>query len=94
MHLPLNIVNGFVPDHLFGLQGYADGEMTVHGSLSRPHVNGEIYLDSSYVESVPYGVTLRFDNDPVRVVDSKLLLDNFTLYSYNENPLIPITRIR
>ena len=87
MHLPLNIVNGFVPDHLFGLQGYADGEMTVHGSLSRPHVNGEIYLDSSYVESVPYGVTLRFDNDPVRVVDSKLLLDNFTLYSYNENPL-------
>ena len=86
-HLPLNIVNGFVPDHLFGLQGYADGEMTVHGSLSRPHVNGEIYLDSSYVESVPYGVTLRFDNDPVRVVDSKLLLDNFTLYSYNENPL-------
>ena len=87
MHLPLNIVNGFVPDHLFGLQGYADGEMTVHGSVSRPIVNGEIYLDSSYVESVPYGVTLRFDNDPVRVVDSKLLLDNFTLYSYNENPL-------
>ena len=86
-HLPLNIVNGFVPDHLFGLQGYADGEMTVHGSVSRPIVNGEIYLDSSYVESVPYGVTLRFDNDPVRVVDSKLLLDNFTLYSYNENPL-------
>ena len=87
MHLPLNIVNGFVSDHLFGLQGYADGEMTVHGSVSRPIVNGEIYLDSSYVESVPYGVTLRFDNDPVRVVDSKLLLDNFTLYSYNENPL-------
>jgi len=86
-HLPLNIVNGFVLDHLFGLQGYADGEMTVHGSLSSPNVNGEIYLDSSYVESVPYGVTLRFDNDPVRVVDSKLLLDNFTLYSYNENPL-------
>ena len=47
-------------------------------------LNGEIYLDSSYVESVPYGVTLRFDNDPVRVVDSKLLLDNFTLYSYND----------
>ncbi len=85
--MPLNIVNGFVPDHLFGLQGYGDGKMTVRGPLSRPQVNGEIYLDSSYVESVPYGVSLRFDNDPVRIVDSKLLLDNFTLYSYNENPL-------
>lgn len=85
--MPLNIVNGFVSDHLFGLQGYGDGKMTVRGPLSRPQVNGEIYLDSSYVESVPYGVSLRFDNDPVRIVDSKLLLDNFTLYSYNENPL-------
>jgi hypothetical protein len=35
-HLPLNIVNGFVPDHLFGLQGYADGEMTVHGLCLDP----------------------------------------------------------
>ena len=85
--MPLNIVNGFISDHLFGLQGYGDGKMTVRGPLSRPQVNGEIYLDSSYVESVPYGVSLRFDNDPVRIVDSKLLLDNFTLYSYNENPL-------
>ena len=85
--MPLNIVNGFVSDHLFGLQGYGDGKMSVRGPLSRPQVNGEIYLDSSYVESVPYGVSLRFDNDPVRIVDSKLLLDNFTLYSYNENPL-------
>ena len=85
--MPLNIVNGFVPDHLFGLQGFGDGKMSVRGPLSRPQVNGEIYLDSSYVESVPYGVSLRFDNDPVRIVDSKLLLDNFTLYSYNENPL-------
>ena len=70
-----------------GLQGYGDGELTVKGSLSRPQVNGEIYLDSSYVESVPYGVMLRLDNDPVRIVDSKLMFDNFTMYAYNENPL-------
>ena len=85
--LPLSIVNGFVPDHLFGLQGYGEGELTVRGQLSRPQVNGEVYLDSSYVESVPYGVTLRFDNDPVRIVDSNLLLENFTVYAHNDNPL-------
>ncbi len=85
--LPLSLVNGFVPDQLFGLHGYGDGELTVKGTLMEPQVNGEIYLDSSYVESVPYGVTLRFDNDPVRIVDSKLLLENFTVYAYNQNPL-------
>ncbi len=85
--MPLSIVNGFVPDLVVGLQGYGEGELTVRGNLSRPHIDGEIYLDSSYMESVPYGVTMRFDNDPVRVVDSKLLLENFTIYSHNENPL-------
>ncbi len=85
--LPLSIVNGFVPDQLCGLYGYGDGEFTVHGPVSAPIVNGELLLDSSYVESVPYGVTLRFDNDPVRIQDSNLLFENFTVYSINENPL-------
>ncbi len=85
--MPLSLVNGFVPEHVLGLQGYGEGELSVYGNLSSPNVNGEIYLDSSYVESVPYGVTMRFDNDPVRIINSKLLLENFTVYSYNENPL-------
>jgi len=85
--MPLSLVNGFVPDHLFGLFGYSEGELTVRGKLSEPDIDGEVYLDSCYIESVPYGMTLRFDNDPVRVVDSKLLLDNFTVYALNDNPL-------
>ena len=85
--LPLSIVNGFIPDHLFGLQGYAEGELDIKGKVSSPKVDGEVYLDSSYLESIPYGMTLRFDNDPVRIVDSKLLFDNFTVYAHNNNPL-------
>ena len=85
--LPLSLANGFVPDQLFGLQGYGEGELAIKGKLSEPLVNGEIYLDSSYLESIPYGVTLRFDNDPVRIVDSKLLFENFTVYAYNNEPL-------
>lgn len=30
---------------------------------------------------------LRFDNDPVRIVGSNLLFENFSLYAYNDNPL-------
>ena len=84
---PLSIINGFIPDQLFGLHGYGEGELAVKGKLSEPKVDGEIYLDSSYVESIPYGVTLRFDNDPVRIVNSKLLFENFTVYAYNNEPL-------
>ena len=84
--LPLSLVNGFVPDQLLGLDGYAEGSVTVKGSLKAPQVDGEVYLDSAYLVSLPYGVRMRFDNDPVRIVGSHLLLENFGLYAYNDQP--------
>ena len=84
---PLNLINGFIPDQLIGLEGVAEGEMSIEGSRSSPNVNGEVYLESAYLFSQPYGVRLRFDNDPVRIQQSKLLLENFTMYAYNDNPL-------
>ena len=85
--LPLHFVNGFVPDQIIGLKGYGEGELSVKGSLSKPHVEGEMYLDSAYLVSVPYGVSMRFDDDPVRINDSKLLFENFMMYANNESPL-------
>ncbi len=85
--LPLSIVNGFIPDKLFGLDGYTDGEMTVKGPVASPQINGELYLDSASLISVPYGLHMRMDDDPVRIVGNNLLLENFTLYSHNDNPL-------
>ena len=84
---PMQMGNGFIPDQLIGFDGYADGEMSVVGALNRPKVDGEVYLDSAFLFSKPYGVNLRFDNDPVRIINSKLLLENFTMYAYNDNPL-------
>lgn len=88
IHFPLSIVNGFVPDQLIGLEGYGEGEIDIKGSLKTPLVDGEMFLDSSYLVSIPYGVRLRFDDDPVRIVGSNLLFENFSLYSsYNNSPL-------
>jgi len=87
LHTPMNLVNGFVPDHLVGLEGYAEGQLSMKGTMSKPVMNGELMLDSAFLVSVPYGVKLRFDNDPVRIVNSQLLLENFTMYAYNDNPL-------
>ena len=84
---PLSLVNGFVPDQIVGLEGYGEGKLTVKGPLGTPQVDGEVYLDSSYLVSIPYGMRMRFDNDPVRVVGSNLLFENFSLYAYNDHPL-------
>ena len=85
--LPLELVNGFVPNQIAGLEGFAEGELTIKGPLNKPQVNGELMLENSYLVSVPYGMKLRFDDDPVRIVGSNLLLENFNVYAHNDNPL-------
>ena len=85
--LPLHFVNGFVPDQIVGLEGYGEGELMVKGALDKPQVDGEVYLDSAYLVSVPYGVSMRFDDDPVKIDGSKLLFENFMMYANNASPL-------
>ena len=85
--LPLSLVNGFVPDQIVGLEGYGEGSVTIRGTTTHPEVNGEMFVDSAYLVSIPYGIRMRFDNDPVRIQGSKLLLENFGLYSSNNDLL-------
>jgi len=86
--LPLSILNGFLSsDQLFGFEGYTEGSMSVLGSLRYPKAEGSIYMDSVYMISQPYGVKLRFKEDSVRVVNSKLLFEDFALYANNNNAL-------
>lgn len=85
--LPLSLINGFIPDQIIGLQGRAEGALDIRGTLSKPQVDGEVYLDSAYLVSVPYGVKLRFDNDPVTISKSRLLFENFNMNASNNSPL-------
>ncbi len=85
--LPVDLVNGFIPDRLIGFKGYAEGSLAIKGSLSRPDVNGEVYLDSTYVYSEPYGVEMKFANDPVTIKNSRLLFENFEMFAHNDSPL-------
>lgn len=84
---PMSLANGFVPDKIIGLEGYAEGDVTIQGTSERPIVDGELMLDSAYLISVPYGIQLQFDNDPVRIQQSRILFENFNIYAYNRNPL-------
>ena len=84
---PLSLANGFIPDQIIGFEGYAEGSLNIRGSLSNNDIDGEVYVDSAYLVSIPYGVKMRMDNDPIRITDSKLLIENFGLYAYNDEPL-------
>lgn len=85
--MPMQLVNGFIPDRLIGLRGYGDGTLSVRGKLDSPIVDGEVYLDSTYLFSEPYGVQMRFADDPVRIVGSRLLFENFEMFANNDAPL-------
>ncbi|MDD4534694.1 MAG: translocation/assembly module TamB domain-containing protein [Prevotella sp.] len=84
---PMDMANGFIPDRLIGFKGYAEGTLSVKGSVNSPNVNGEVFLDSTYMFSEPYGVEMRFADDPVTIKDSRLLFENFEMFAHNESPL-------
>ncbi len=84
---PLNYVNGFVPERVVGLRGTGEGSLSVKGPLNKLDINGEVYLDSSYLYSEPYGLEMRFADDPVRIQHSKLLFENFEMFANNDSPL-------
>lgn len=86
-HLPLDMVNGFIPDQLFGLRGYGEGLLDIRGPLDKLKVDGTVVLDSAYLESVPYGVKMRFAKDPLVIENSKLNINNFNLYSSKNDEL-------
>ena len=84
---PLSITNGFAPDQIIGMEGYGEGLLTIKGTTVHPKVDGEVFLEDAYLISQPYGIRMRLDSDPVRIVGSHLLLENFGLYAYNDEPL-------
>ena len=86
-HFPLSYVNGFIPDQIIGLRGKGEGSLSVKGPLNKLDINGEVYLDSSYLVSVPYGIEMRFADDPVLIRNSRIEFENFELFANNNQPL-------
>ena len=84
---PLDYINGFVPDRLIGLRGVGEGSLTLKGPLDALDINGEVYLDSAHIFSEPYGVDMRFANDPVLIKNSQIKFENFEMFANNDAPL-------
>lgn len=86
-HTPLRLLNGFMPDRIISLRGYADGTLAVKGPLMTPEANGELTLDSCRIRSSQYGVRMTAGDVPLRIVGSNLLFENFELKASNDNKL-------
>lgn len=85
-HLPLQLANTFIPDRMAVLDGDLDGNMTIAGPSSKLLMNGEIALDSVTVGIPQASLNLRFDNQPVKITDSKLNFNQFKIFTQGKSP--------
>ena len=84
VNTPLNLANGFITDNILGMQGYANGQLALKGPLNAIIADGSLQLDSAILYSIPYGISMGVDRQPINIKQSKLTLSNFKLYARPE----------
>jgi len=84
---PLPMLNAFLEGTDVALKGKAGGDLAITGKLSDPIMNGTLDLDSAHIYSPVYGFDFRCDTVPLTFQNSKILFQNYNLYSTGTNPL-------
>ena len=85
-HFPLNVANPFVPDRMVELDGDIDGTLSMKGDPAKPLLNGELALDSVTFFMPEMSAMFRFDNEPVQVVNSKMMFKDFDIFTIGKTP--------
>ncbi|MCF0235118.1 MAG: translocation/assembly module TamB domain-containing protein [Bacteroidaceae bacterium] len=76
---PLPLLNGFLGESGVAMRGTAQGTLEVNGALSAPRLNGDLHLNDAHIYSKVYGLDFAMDEQPVRLVDSRLTLSDYRL---------------
>lgn len=85
---PLQLLNGFLVGTDVALRGDADGSLKIEGPLSGLKMNGSLDLDGAHLFSDVYGVDFRTEKRAIEIKESRILFDNYNLYSTGKNPLV------
>ena len=85
---PLQMLNGFMVGTDVALKGIAAGDLNVNGTFDKPSINGTLNLDSAHIYSDVYGFDFVTDNRAVNINNSKIVFNNYNLYSTGKNPLV------
>lgn len=87
-HFPLYLANAFVSRDLAVVNGYVDGKMSLDGSADNPAINGNIGLDSVYIDVPMTSMNLRFENKTINITGNKLIFDKYKIYSKGKSPYV------
>lgn len=87
-HLPLDMVNPFIPDNMAALNGVLEGNMTIKGNSKAPEVNGYIEMDSTSMFVTAVGTSFRVDDKQIVVKDNKILFDEYHIHAAGKNPFV------
>ncbi len=85
-HFPTDIANVFLPSELATLSGDIDGDVHIRGFMDAPIISGSIVMDTVSVKSAQYGAQFTLGNQPIVIKDSRLQLNNFSIYTTSNNP--------
>ena len=87
-HLPLDMLNPFIPDNMASLNGVLEGNMTIKGSSKAPEMNGYIEMDSTSMFVTAVGTSFRVDDKQIVVKDNKILFDEYHIHAAGKNPFV------
>ena len=85
--MPLMILNPFLAGTA-SLRGVVGGTMAVTGTEKLPVLNGSIKMDTASVYITAAGSRLRLDEKEIKVTDSKISFDKYSIYSVGNNPFV------
>ena len=86
--LPLQIFNAMIPARTVRLDGLVNGNFDITGTGEKPALSGSIKLEKVSASVIPSSTMLHFDDQPVKITNNKLVLENFKIYTSKENPLV------
>ena len=87
-HFPLKVINPFIPDRIVRFTGDVDGTLTVTGTPMKPNLDGGLKLDSVLMLMPEMSVGFRFDDKQVKIADSRMMFENFNIYTRGETPFV------
>ncbi len=86
-HLPMSLANGFFPDNVCRLEGFAWGEIDLSGTPNRPLLSGQFRTEGLKVHSDPYSIHLQMPDDTIMIENNQVHLTNIRAYAAGKNAL-------
>ena len=85
---PLRKVSPFIPGNYLRLRGYANGSLSLTGSLDAPLLSGTVTGDSAFLSLPRYGMSLALPSTPINVNNNVIRFDDYRLMGLNNQPVL------